>query len=190
MTHGHRPLRTICVYLGSNPGRDPRYAEGARDLAHALTDRGLGLVYGGGNVGLMGILAGEVLARGGSVDGVIPRFMTDRELAHTGVTRLHVVESMHERKALMADLADAFITFPGGMGTLEELTETTTWAQLELHAKPIGILNLDGYYDPFLAMLDRAVEAGFLKPAHRDLLWVESTAGSLLDRLAGAAHGA
>jgi uncharacterized protein (TIGR00730 family) len=148
-----------------------------------MSRRGLDLVYGGAHVGLMGLAADTALAAGREVHGVIPRDMVDREIAHTGLTRLHVVGSMHERKALMADLASGFVALPGAYGTLDELCEILTWAQLEIHRKPVGLLNVDGYWDPLLLMLDRARDAGFLKPKNRELLRVATNACSLLDLL-------
>jgi uncharacterized protein (TIGR00730 family) len=153
-------------------------------MGELLARRGLGLVYGGGCVGLMGILADAVLAAGGEVIGVIPAALMAREVGHTGVTELRVVGSMHERKALMADLSDAFVALPGGFGTLEEFCEVLTWAQLGIHRKPCGLLNADGYYDPLLALLDHAVAERFLRPAHRALVLEERDLERLLDRLA------
>jgi uncharacterized protein (TIGR00730 family) len=177
-------LRSLCVFCGSATGARDDYAQAARHLGRLLAERGTRLVYGGGNVGLMGVLADEVLSRGGHVIGVIPRHLVDRELAHTGATELRVVASMHERKALMAELADAFVALPGGIGTLEELLEITTWAQLGLHNKPIGLLNVCGYYRPLLAMLAAAAQEGFLLPENQQLITVAQDAESLLDRLA------
>jgi uncharacterized protein (TIGR00730 family) len=177
-------VRRICVYAGSNPGTDPAYADAARELAALLAERGIGLVYGGGHVGLMGVLADTALADGGEVIGVMPQALIDREIGHTGVTELRVVGSMHERKALMAELSDAFVAVPGGIGTLEELIEVYTWSQLGIHAKACGVLNVAGYYDHLAAFLDHAVEAGFLRPQHRAVLSVASSPADLLDRLA------
>lgn len=173
----------VCVFCGSRAGGRPVFAEQARAFGRLLAARGVGLVYGGGHVGLMGILADAVLAGGGEVRGVIPRALQDRELAHQRLTELHVVETMHQRKALMADLADGFAALPGAFGTGDELFEILTWAQLGLHAKPIGLLNVGGFFDPLLAWIDRAVEEAFLKPQHRDLLLVADEPGRLLDRL-------
>jgi uncharacterized protein (TIGR00730 family) len=175
--------RRVCVYAGSSPGARPQYADAARALARVLCARQRGIVFGGGRVGLMGALADEALARGGEVIGVIPRYLVEREVAHRSLTELHVVTTMHERKAMMAELADAFVALPGGIGTLEELVEMLTWAQLGLHAKPIGIVNVDGYYDNLLAFLDHAVGEGFLTPANRELLTVRSDPEALLDEL-------
>jgi hypothetical protein len=175
-------MMRICVFCGSSPGTDPAHLEAARATGRALAARGLGLVYGGGSVGLMGALADAALAAGAEVDGVIPEVLRIRELAHRGLTRLHVVGSMHERKALMAELCDGFMALPGGMGTLEELAEVLTWAQLGLHARPCGLLDAGGYYDPLISFFDRAVASGFLRPEHRRLLLVEREPGALLDR--------
>jgi uncharacterized protein (TIGR00730 family) len=177
-------MRRICVYAGSNPGTDPAYADAARELAALLAERGIGLVYGGGHVGLMGVLADTALAAGGEVIGVMPQALIDREIGHTGLTELRVVGSMHDRKALMADLSDAFVAVPGGIGTLEELIEVYTWSQLGIHQKACGVLNVAGYYDHLAAFLDNAVEAGFLRPQHRAVLSVASSPADLLDRLA------
>jgi len=163
-------MSRICVYCGSSLGRRPAYATLAAELGTALAKAGHALVYGAGNLGLMGTLADAVLAAGGDAIGVIPQHLVDRELAHQRLSRLHVVDSMHERKAMMAELADAFIALPGGMGTLEELAEILTWAQLDLHTKPVVVLNQDGYYDHLLRFLDHASGEGFLAPQHRALL--------------------
>jgi uncharacterized protein (TIGR00730 family) len=164
-------------------GAKPEYAQAARDLGRLLAARKLRTVYGAGNIGLMGVLADAVLEAGGEVVGVIPETLVARELAHRGVADLRIVDSMHQRKALMADLADAFLALPGGIGTLEELCEVLTWLQLGIHAKPCGLLNVAGYFDPLLAMLDRAVEERFLRPQHRALLQVATDPVVLLDRL-------
>jgi uncharacterized protein (TIGR00730 family) len=177
-------MRRVCVYAGSNPGADPAYAEGARALATTMAERGIGLVYGGGNVGLMGVLADTAMAAGGEVIGIMPRALIEREIGHRGITELREVDSMHERKAQMADLADAFIAVPGGIGTLEELIEVYTWSQLGLHRKGCGLLNVNGYYDALAAFLDHAVTQGFLRAAHRGILTVASDPAELLDRLA------
>jgi uncharacterized protein (TIGR00730 family) len=175
----------ICVYAGSNRGADPAYAEAAADLATVLAQRGIGVVYGGAHKGLMGILADTALAAGGEVIGVIPQALVDREIAHAGLSELRVVGSMHERKALMAELADAFIALPGGAGTLEELIEVYTWSQLGMHTKPMGVLNVKGYYDGLAALLDHAHEEGFLRAEHRAAMHAEPTAKALLDRFEG-----
>lgn len=179
-------LRRVCVFCGSRTGRRPTYAEAARRLAAALTRRGLGLVYGAGHVGLMGVLADAVLAAGGEVVGIIPQALVDRELAHRGLTELHVVATMHERKAVMADLADAFVALPGGYGTADELFEILTWAQLGLHAKPVGLLDVDDFFGPLQEWLDRTVAEGFMKATHRRLLVREDDPERLLDLLAAA----
>ena len=179
-------LERVCVYCGSNSGTDPAYAGATRELGALLAARGLGLVYGGGRVGLMGIIADAVLAEGGEVIGVIPEMLVKMEVAHLGLTDLRVVGSMHERKALMVDLADAFIALPGGFGTLEEFSEVLTWAQLGLHRKPHGLLNVAGFYDPLLAFFDHAVAANFIRLAHRELVISEKDPARLLDLLAVA----
>jgi hypothetical protein len=171
----------VCVFCGAHEGRDPAFAQAARATAEALHERGLGLVYGGGAVGLMGVIADRMRELGGDAIGVIPDFMVEHELAHTGLTELRIVRSMHERKALMADLSDAFVALPGGWGTLDELVEAVTWAQLGLHAKPVGLVNVDGYFDPLLAFRDRAVASGFVLDAARTLLIVAPTPVELLD---------
>jgi uncharacterized protein (TIGR00730 family) len=176
-------MQRICVYCGSNPGARPEYAAAARELARACAERGLGLVYGGGKVGLMGVLADAARAQGSEVIGVIPRALYDQEVAHTGVSKLEVVGSMHERKARMAELADAFLALPGGLGTLEELFEVWTWTQLGFHAKPCGLLDVAGYYAPLVAFLGSSVAEGFVLPEHRAALLVGTDAGALLDGL-------
>lgn len=163
-------MESICVFCGSSNGSDPAYAKAARHLGQAIAGNGLTLVYGGGHVGLMGVVADAALEAGGEVIGVMPKSLVDREIAHTGLTKLHVVSSMHERKALMADLSDGFIALPGGNGTLEEFFEVLTWAQLGEHDKPCGLLNAAGYYDPLLAVFDQMVLMKFLEPVHRDLI--------------------
>ena len=176
-------MRRICVFCGSNPGASPVYAETARTLGETLAGRGLGLVYGGGNVGLMGAVADGALAAGGEVIGVIPHTLVLREVAHRGLTELRVVDSMHERKAMMAELADGFLVLPGGIGTMEEFFEVWTWAQLGLHGKPIGLLDTAGYYAQLQGFLDHAVAEGFLRPDHRSTVLVDADAGRLLDRM-------
>jgi uncharacterized protein (TIGR00730 family) len=173
----------VCVFCGSSSGR-VRHVEVAREVGRTLAQRGIGVVYGGGRVGTMGALADGALAAGGSVIGVIPRSLVDWEVAHGNLTELHVVESMHERKALMADLADAFVTLPGGAGTLEELFEVWTWAQLGLHSKPVALLDVDGYFTHLVEMIDHMVEQGFLKPPYRDMLLVDQVLDRLLARCA------
>jgi uncharacterized protein (TIGR00730 family) len=176
-------VRRICVFCGANPGARPAYAEAATELARLLTASGIGVVYGGGGVGLMGELADAVLDAGGDITGVIPQALVDKEIGHRGVADLRVVGSMHERKATMADLSDAFVALPGGLGTLEELFEVYTWSQLGLHRKPCGLLNVESYYDGIGAFLDHAVRERFLREEHRSMLIVESDAGVLLERL-------
>ena len=173
----------ICVFCGSASGRAPTYAAAARELGELLAKRGIGLVYGGGNVGLMGELADAVLDAGGRAIGVIPQQLVDREIAHGGLTELHVVENLHQRKALMAELADAFLTLPGGVGTMEELFEVWSWGRLGLHSKPCGLLNVNGYFDSLRTLTDQMVTEGFLEPVHRELLLIEEQPSVLLDRL-------
>jgi uncharacterized protein (TIGR00730 family) len=177
-------LKRVCVFCGSRPGVRPAYREAAVAMGRALAERGIGLVYGGGNAGLMGVVADAVLAAGGEAIGIIPQGLVAREVGHTGLTELHVVHTMHERKARMADLADAFVALPGGLGTLEEFCEVLTWTQLGIHAKPGGLLNVDGYYDPFLAMLDCVLGEGFMHSVHREMVLAETEPRALLDRLA------
>jgi uncharacterized protein (TIGR00730 family) len=177
-------LRRVCVFCGSKHGRQTAYTVAAGKVGRVLAQRGITLVYGGGDVGLMGELADAALAEGGEVLGVIPGFMVDHEVAHHEITELEVVDSMHERKARMATLADAFIALPGGWGTLEELFEIVTWAQLGLHDKPVGLLDVGGFYGELLSFLDRAVSEGFIKEKHRALLLGDDDVNRLLDRLA------
>ena len=176
--------KRICVFCGSSSGTRPAYAEAAVSLGRALAGKGIGLVYGGGNVGLMGVLADAALAAGGEVIGVIPLALKEKEVAHLGLTDLRVVASMHERKALMADLSGAFIALPGGFGTFDEFCEVLTWTQLGIQQKPCGLLNVEGYYDSLLAMFGHAVGEGFLKEAHRRILIADTSVESLLQRLA------
>jgi uncharacterized protein (TIGR00730 family) len=173
-------MRRLCVFCGSKVGHNPVYAESARRLGAALAGRGVGLVYGAGHVGLMGVLADAALAAGGEVIGVIPRGLVDRELAHRQLTTLHVVNTMHQRKALMADLSDAFVALPGGYGTLDELFEILTWAQLGLHAKPVGMWNVGGFFDPLLEWVEQAVREGFISPQYHGLLRVVGSVEELL----------
>ena len=177
-------LKRLCVYAGSNHGTHPDYATAAERLARTLAERGIGLVYGGGDVGLMGVLADTALRAGGEVIGVIPQQLVDREVGHRGLSELRVVGSMHERKALMAELSDGFVAVPGGIGTLEELIEVYTWSQLGLHRKPVGVLNVRGYYDGLIALLDHAVDEGFLRAPHRAMLVVADEPQALLERFA------
>ena len=176
-------MKSIAVYCGANPGATPQYAQAARDLARALVERNIGLVYGGGNVGLMGVIADEVLRLGGEATGVIPRQLVERELAHAGLTRLFVVKDMHERKAMMAELSDGFIAMPGGMGTLEELFEMLTWSQLGIHAKPIGLLNVGGYYDRLIGFIAHAQQEQFIREQHARLMLADSDPEALLKLL-------
>lgn len=162
--------RRICVFSGSNNGRRPVYAERARELGRLLAERGIGLVFGGSGIGLMGEVANAALAAGGEVIGVIPEPLVRKEIAHQSLTELRVVGSMHERKAMMAELSDGFIALPGGLGTFEELFEIVTWAQLGLHGKPMGLLNSDGYYDPLLRLIEHATVEGFIAPGHSALM--------------------
>jgi uncharacterized protein (TIGR00730 family) len=177
-------MRKICVFTGSRHGLRPEYAEAARSLGRELVGRGYGLVYGGGKVGLMTAIADTVLQLNGHVTGVIPNSLLSKEVAHFGLSELRIVDSMHERKAVMADLSDGFIAMPGGIGTMEEFFEVLSWAQLGLHEKPCALLNVAGYYDPLIQFLDHAVEHDFIKPKHRALLVVEGESGRLLDRIA------
>jgi uncharacterized protein (TIGR00730 family) len=181
-----RQLRSATVYCGSNPGADPAFAEATRALAAKLARDGVRIVYGGGRVGLMGILADTAMAEGGEVIGIMPQALVDREIGHPGLKDLRVVGSMHERKALMAELSDAFIALPGGIGTLEELIEVYTWSQLGMHDKPLGVLNVNGYYDALGAFLDRAVQEKFMRAQHRAFLIFDENPESLLARLAEA----
>lgn len=176
-------MRRICVYCGSRKGERAAYRLATESLGRSLVAQGIELVYGGGSVGMMGVLADEVLAAGGHVIGVIPELLAVKELLHPGVSDMRLVPDMHARKALMADLSDAFIALPGGFGTLEELFETITWAQLGIHAKPIGILNVAGYFDGLLSFLDRSFDDGFIRDKYRELYHVADTPDELLDRL-------
>lgn len=176
-------LRRVCVYCGSRPGRRPAYADAARRLGTLLAEAGVGLVTGGGKVGLMGVVADAVLDAGGEAVGVIPQALLDREVGHEGLTDLYVVRTMHERKAAMAELADAFVALPGGLGTLEEIAEALTWAQLGIHTKPCGLLDVDGYYTPLVRFLDHTVDQGFVHAEHRAALVVASEPAALLDGL-------
>jgi uncharacterized protein (TIGR00730 family) len=179
-------LRSVTVYCGSNAGADPAYAEATRTLARVLVEADIRIVYGGAALGLMGVLADTAMEAGGEVIGVMPQRLIDREIGHRGLKDLRVVSSMHERKALMAELADGFIALPGGIGTLEELIEVYTWSQLGIHRKPLGVLNVNGYYDSLAAFLDHAVRQRFLPAQHREVLIFEPDPETLLDRMAGA----
>jgi uncharacterized protein (TIGR00730 family) len=176
-------LKNICVFCGSSSGVHVSYAQAAQAVAKLLCRRSIELIYGGGDVGLMGVLADACLAQGGRVIGVIPQALVDKEVAHSGLTELRVVSSMHERKAIMANLSDAFMALPGGYGTWEELFEMLTWSQLGIHGKPCGLLNVNGYYDPLLELADKAVSEGFLREVNRDLLLSDADPERLLDRL-------
>ncbi|WP_420457637.1 TIGR00730 family Rossman fold protein [Rubrivirga sp.] len=178
-------MRRVCIYCGSRPGLRPAYADAARELGERLAQAGVGIVTGGGRVGLMGVVADAALAAGGEVVGVIPQALVDREVGHAGLTALHVVSTMHERKATMADLADAFVAMPGGLGTLEEIAEALTWLQLGIHAKPCALLDVDGYYVPLVGWLDHAVAEGFVTADRRNAVVVEATAQALVGRLLG-----
>jgi len=175
-------IRRLCVFCGASPGSDPRHMALARSVGAGLAERGIGVVYGGGRVGLMGALADAALAAGGEVTGIIPRRLVDRELAHPGATSLVVVETLHERKAEMARLADGFIALPGGLGTLEELAEVASWAQLGLHTKPIGLLGVGDYWRPLLGWVDRAVAEGFVRDDHAAFLTEDPDLATLLER--------
>ena len=179
-------FRRICVYCGSSDAVDERFKSAARAVGTLLAQRGIGVVYGGGRVGLMGIVADAALAAGGEVIGVIPDKLQALELGHSGLTELYVVDSMHARKMMMAQLSDGFIALPGGFGTLEEIAEVTTWSQLNYHRKPVGLLNVDGYYDPLLAWIQGALTAGFIRPAHQNLLRGAPTPEALLALLSRA----
>jgi uncharacterized protein (TIGR00730 family) len=176
-------MKSLCVYCGSSSGISPVYSDAARALAKAMVDQNIALVYGGGKVGLMGVIADEVLRLGGEATGVIPRALMEKEVGHRQLTHLHVVRDMHERKALMAQLADGFIAMPGGIGTLEELFEMLTWSQLGFHEKPIGVLNVDGFYDGLIDFMQTLVAQGFVKPDQAALMMHEKNASALLQRL-------
>jgi len=176
-------VQRVCVFCGASSGRSPAYAEAARAFGATAAARGLGLVYGGGRVGLMGAVADAALAAGGEVTGVIPQELVDRELAHRGLTELRVVGSLHERKAVMAELADGFVALPGGFGTLDELMEQLTWSQLGLHDKPVGLLDVEGYWSPLIALARHATEEGFVRESDLGAIAVAADADGLLDRL-------
>lgn len=176
-------MRRVCVYCGSNVGAQKSYLAAAQQLGKELAAQGIELVYGGGNVGLMGAIADAVLVAGGTVTGVIPQALVDKEVAHTGLSDLRVVDSMHQRKALMADLSDAFIAMPGGLGTLEEFCEIATWTQLGFHQKACGLLNIDGFYDGLLSFLDHATTEQFIRPAHRQIVLADADPVALLKKL-------
>jgi uncharacterized protein (TIGR00730 family) len=176
-------LKHICVFCGSYSGNHPIYLETTQAIGKGIAQSGYTLVYGGGKVGLMGAVADAALAAGGAVVGVMPKALVDKELAHTGLTELHVVDSMHTRKAMMAERADAFITLPGGFGTLDELFEIITWLQLGFHRKPIALLNMEGYFDPIIELIEHMAGAGFIKPEHRQVVMVSPSPEDLLSRL-------
>ena len=175
-------LRRLCVFCGSSTGRDPAFVDAARGLGVLLAEQGIGLVYGGTSIGLMSVIADAALESGGEVIGVIPQALIDREIAHNGLKDLQIVTSMHERKARMGELSDGFVALPGGLGTLEEAAEVLTWAQLRIHIKPCGFLNVAGFFDPLLVMFDHAVEEGFLSAEHRAMIVVEDNAKALVER--------
>ena len=177
-------LKRVCVFCGSSPGVRPGYAAAAREMGTRLAERGIGVVYGGGKVGLMGVVADAAMAAGGEVIGVIPEGLMAREVGHAGVTELRVVRTMHERKALMAELSDAFVALPGGFGTWEEYFEVLTWAQLGIHPKPCGLLNVEGYYGALLAMMDHAATEGFVRPEHRASVLEAAEPARMLELLA------
>jgi uncharacterized protein (TIGR00730 family) len=180
-------MKSIAVYCGASFGVNPLYADAARALAQVLVGHNIGLVYGGGNVGLMGVIADEVLRLGGEATGVIPRALIEREVGHTGLTRSFVVKDMHERKAMMAELSDGFIAMPGGMGTLEELFEMLTWSQLGIHAKPVALLNVGGFYDGLVSFVGHQRAEGFVRAEHAGLMMVETTPEAVVRRLQAAA---
>jgi uncharacterized protein (TIGR00730 family) len=184
VTAGARAVRAVAVFCGSSLGSDAAYGDAAAQVGRTLAERDVTVVYGGGRVGLMGVVADAALAAGGRVVGVIPQSLHARELAHTGVTELHVVETMHERKLRMSELADAFLALPGGAGTLEEIAEQWTWAQLTIHAKRCGFLDVNGFWSPIRLMLDRMVAEGFVRPEQQDIVTVDDDLGRLLARLA------
>lgn len=178
------PIHRLAIFCGSGAGARPAYTEAAADFGRLLAERGIGLVFGGGSIGMMGIVADTVLDAGGEAIGVIPYGLAAREVDHTGLTALHKTDTMHERKALMADLADGFVALPGGLGTLEELMEVWTWAQLGIHRKPVALLNVAGYYDRFLDFLDHAVAEGFVRSGYHDLFLVDDNPSALLESIA------
>lgn len=181
-------MRRLCVFCGSNKGTEQSYVDATKRLGRALAERGIELVYGGGHVGLMGLVADAVIDAGGKAIGVIPQALVDRELAHGRLTELHVVNSMHERKALMSELSDAFIALPGGFGTLEEFAEILTWSLLGFQKKPSGLLNVDGYYDSLITFFDNAVEKGFISPTHRSLVLVSADPTQMLEQIDAFRH--
>jgi len=180
-------MKRLAVYCGSSMGADPRFADAARDIGEEMVRRGIGLVYGGGRLGLMGVVADAVLKGGGEVDGVIPQALIDLEVAHPGLTQLHVVTTMHERKAKMTELTDAFVALPGGIGTLDELFEAWTWNALGYHAKPFALLNIAGFWDGMVSFLDSVTDNGFMSAARREQLIVAGGVGEIIDKLDAAA---
>ncbi|WP_028210427.1 TIGR00730 family Rossman fold protein [Paraburkholderia mimosarum] len=176
-------MKAVCVYCGSSPGANPIHTEAAQAFGRALVAANLALVYGGGKVGLMGVIADTVMAGGGRAIGVIPELLVDKEVGHAGLTELHVVPDMHQRKKMMADFSDAFVALPGGAGTLEELFEVYTWAQLGYHRKPVGVLNIGGFYDPLMGLLDHTVREGFMRQTYRDMLQTDSDPVALIAKL-------
>lgn len=176
-------MKRIAVYCGSATPADPVYIEAARAIGTRLAERGIGVVYGGGRLGLMGAIADSALAAGGEVIGVIPEALVMGEVAHRGCTELHVVQTMHQRKQAFTDLSDGFLTIPGGTGTMDELWEAMSWAQLGYHAKPVGLLNVAGFYDPLIAFVERMAEVGFMRPQHRNILIVDDALDALIDRM-------
>lgn len=176
-------MNKICVFCASNDGANPIYLETAEKVGIFLAEKNIGLVYGGGRVGLMGQIADTVMKNNGNVIGIIPKSLADKEVAHQGLTELHIVKSMHERKAMMADFSDGFIALPGGFGTFEELCEIITWAQLGFHEKPCGFLNVEGYYDPLIELFDKATKEKFIRPEHRELVLIESKIENLFERM-------
>ncbi len=178
-------MKNICIFCGSNTGKSAVYADAARGMVRAIAGAGMGIVFGGGNIGLMGVVAEAALAAGVHVTGVTPRRLLEREMVHTGLTELHVVESMHERKVMMAEMSDAFIALPGGMGTLDELFEMVTLIQLGVQRKPCGLLNVEGYFDHLRAFLDHAVDERFVNPAHRDMIVIDADPAGMIERLRG-----
>jgi uncharacterized protein (TIGR00730 family) len=177
-------MNRLAIYCGSATPSDPRFIENARDVGRTLAERGIGVVYGGGRLGLMGAIADSALAAGGAVIGVIPKALVDAEVAHRGLTELHVVDTMHERKQAFTDLSDGFVTLPGGTGTMDELWEALSWAQIGYHAKPVGLLNVAGYYDGLLVFVETMAQAGFLRPQHREILLASDSLDDLLARMA------
>ncbi|MGF6758295.1 TIGR00730 family Rossman fold protein [Paraburkholderia sp. GAS334] len=176
-------MKAVCVYCGSSDGAKPLYAEAAKAFGRALVKADLALVYGGGKVGLMGVIADEVMTAGGRAIGVIPELLVNKEVGHNGLTELHVVPDMHQRKKMMADLSDAFVAMPGGAGTLEELFEVFTWAQLGYHQKPVAVLNIDGFYDPLVSLLRHTVDEGFMRQTYFDILQIDADPMALIGKL-------